>query len=225
MKNRLLSIVLATFFLPRIICAQSPEKPAQQEIQVKKGQYIRDTAEKTYGHHDFDGLIILYNHLAAGRATFSDNQRIMLPPIGQIFREAKMDPAYLEIIDELIAISTEYQDVARQYFEVASKADLKALRMKDDSGLIQVPVSEDTKSKAADLERRLTAVQKKLVSGLKKGHSSPNSLLRNLEGARGYLKTVASGMVDENCYDVDMVSQRLEHAFTNALIWTRENYQ
>ena len=40
-----------------------------------------------------------------------------------------------------------------------------------------------------------------------------------------FRKKVSSGEVDEHCYDVDMVSQRLGHALTNALIWTRESYR
>jgi hypothetical protein len=170
-------------------------------------------------------MIILYNNLAQGRATYSTDQLIKLPPIAQIFREAKMDPDYLVLIDEMISIATEYEDVQRQYSEIVGKLDLKAMQVEGNSGTIRVPISAETKAKATDLEKRLSVVREKLVSGLKKGHSKPNSFIGNLDGAKAYLKTVASGVVDENCYDVDMVSQRLGHAFTNALIWTRENYR
>ncbi|MEO5714375.1 MAG: hypothetical protein ABIT37_12885 [Luteolibacter sp.] len=224
-NNRLLFLALATLFLPVTLNAQTPAKPARHEMQVRKGRYIRDTAQEIYGHHDFEGMIVLYNNLGQGRSTYAADQLIKLPPIGQIFREAKMDPAYLEVIDEMIAIATEYLEVDRQYFEIVGKTDLKALQVEGRPGSIRVPVSEVTKAKAADLERRLGVTREKLVSGMKKGHSTPNSFLRNLDGARAYLKSVASGVVDENCYDVDMVSQRLGRAFTNALIWTRENYR
>ena len=212
-------------WIPGGLHAQTPSKSAWPEAQVRKGQYIRDTAQDAYGHHDFEGMIILYNNLASGRATYPSDQTVKLPPIGQIFRESKMEPAYLEVIDELILIATDYQAVSREYFEIVSKIDLVELRTKDHSGTIRVPVSDGTKAKATTLEKRLGLAQAKLVANLKSGHASPNAFLRNLEGARGYLKTVASGEVNENCYDVDMVSQRLGHAFTNALIWARENYR
>ena len=205
--------------------AQTPAKPARPETQVRKGQYIRDTAQENYGHHDFEGMIILYNNLAQGRATYSTDQLIKLPPVAQIFREAEMDPAYLVLIDEVIRIATEYQEVQRQYFEIVGKLDLKALRVDGNSETIRVPISAETKAKASDLEKRLGVVREQLVSSLKKGHSKPNSFIGNLDGAKAYLKKVSSGEVDENCYDVDMVSQRLGHALTNALIWTRESYR
>lgn len=205
--------------------AQTPAKPARPETQVRKGQYVRDTAQENYGHHDFEGMIILYNHLGQGRATYPADQLIKLPPIHQIFREANMDPDYLVLIDEMISIATEYQVVQRQYFEIAGKQDLKTLQADGDPGSIRVPVMAETKTKAAELEKRLGVVREKFVAGLKKGHTSPKSFLGNLEGAQDYLKGVARGVVDEDYKDVDMVSQRLGHAFTNALIWTRENYR
>ena len=188
--------------------AQTPAKPARPETQVRKGQYIRDTAQENYGHHDFEGMIILYNNLAQGRATYSTDQLIKLPPVAQIFREAEMDPAYLVLIDEVIRIATEYQEVQRQYFEIVGKLDLKALRVDGNSETIRVPISAETKAKASDLEKRLGVVREQLVSSLKKGHSKPNSFIGNLDGAKAYLKKVSSGEVDENCYDVDMVTQR-----------------
>lgn len=213
------------FCLALPLHAQTPVSPAKPELLVKKGQYIRDTAEQVYGNNDFDGLIILYNRLASGQATYSADQLVKLPPVGQIFREAKMDPAYLEVIDEMIAVATEYQRVSREFFETAGKHGLKDLQLKDKPGFIRVPVAPATLAKAAELERRLAAARSKLAANLKHGHAAPNAFLRNLDGASGYLKTVATGVVDENCYDVDMVSQRLGHAFSNALIWTRENYR
>ena len=225
MKIRLFILAWPMALISITSQAQTPAKPARPEMQVRKGQYIRDTAQENYGHHDFEGMIILYNNLAQGRATYSTDQLIKLPPIAQIFREAKMDPDYLVLIDEMISIATEYEDVQRQYSEIVGKLDLKAMQVEGNSGTIRVPISAETKAKATDLEKRLSVVREKLVSGLKKGHSKPNSFIGNLDGAKAYLKTVASGVVDENCYDVDMVSQRLGHAFTNALIWTRENYR
>ena len=225
MKIRLFILAWPMVLISITSQAQTPANPARREMQVRKGQYVRDTAQENYGHHDFDGMIVLYNHLPQGLATYSTDQLIKLPPIAQIFREAKMDSDYLVLIDEMISIATEYQVVQRQYFEIAGRLDFKTLQVAGNPGTIRVPVPAETQAKAAELEKRLGVVREKLVSGLKKGHAMPNSVLRNLDGARAYLKEVASGVVDENCYDVDMVSQRLGHAFTNALIWTRENYQ
>lgn len=225
MKIRPFLLVWSIVLISATTQARTPAKPARPEVQVRKGQYIRDTAQENYGHHDFEGMIILYNKLAQGRATYSSDQLIKLPPIHQIFREANMDSDYLVLIDEMISIATEYQEVHRQYFEIVGKLDLKALRVDDHSEAIRVPIPAETKAKASELEKRLGEVREKLVSGLKKGHATPKSLLGNLDGAKAYLKMVASGIVDENCYAVDMVSQRLGRALTNALIWTRENYK
>jgi hypothetical protein len=225
MKIRLFNLVWSIVLISTTTQAQTPVKPARPEMLVRKGQCIRDTAQENYGHHDFEGMIILYNNLAQGRATYSTDQLIKLPPIHQIFHEANMDSDYLVLIDEMISIATEYQEVQRQYFEIVGKLGLKAMQVEGNSGTIRVPISAETKAKAAELEKRLGVVREKLVPSLKKGHSKPNSFIGNLDGARAYLKEVASGVVDENCYDVDMVSQRLGRAFTNALIWTRENYK
>lgn len=225
MKIRLFNLVWSIVLISTTTQAQTPVKPARPEMLVRKGQYIRDTAQENYGHHDFEGMIILYNNLAQGRATYSTDQLIKLPPIHQIFHEANMDSDYLVLIDEMISIATEYQVVQRQYFEIAGKQDLKALQADGDPGSIRVPVMAETKAKAAELEKRLGGVREKFVAGLKKGHTTPKSFLGNLKGAQDYLKGVSRGVVDEDCKDVDMVSQRLGRAFTNALIWTRENYK
>jgi hypothetical protein len=106
-------------------------------------------------------MIILYNKLAQGRAAYSADQLIKLPPIHQIFREANMDSDYLVLIDEMISIATEYQEVHRQYFEIVGKLDLKALRVDVHSETIRVPIPAETKAKASELEKRLGVVKEK----------------------------------------------------------------
>lgn len=225
MHHPLLYFVITGLLFSMESYGQTPAKPAKSSVQVRRGEYVRDVAHNIYGHTDYEGVMAVYNHLPARVGTFPRKQLIQTPPIKQIFREAKMDPVYMELIDEMIAVGSEFLPLAREYFDVASKVDQKALRLDPQKDAVMLPVPEETKAKVAALEQRLTAAQKKFVSRLKKGHVLPKSFMMSLDNTRGLLKGIASGVVDENCKTVDEANQRLGSAFTNALVWTQEGYQ
>jgi hypothetical protein len=78
-----------------------------------------------------------------------------------------------------------------------------------------------TKNQVQDLKNATLLINKSIV-GLSKIENPPKKMIGQLKSVVKNLENLANGKSDGYGYDLDMVHQRLAHAFKNGMIWSRE---
>ena len=188
-----------------------PASSHQTRWTIQHGMTLHDIARKTYGHHAYVEMIVLYNGLDSAE-TLRIGDTIQTPELPELFRDIGLIPEYEKAFRRVFYVIAEYQQIIPEY--------LTAVRLsKESDGYIRIPepLAIRLNILASMLEKTVTEI-KQMTQEV---GNTPTMTLRQATNAAHGLRGLAQGrMIDVK--DLDMVTQHLAHVCVNAVAWSKE---
>lgn len=218
-------ILISILFLVLQSCKKEIEKPLQKDVQVKKTDikpniskvidsiktithkgYLGDVAHKYYGNKAYYLPLTKYNKLKDGYYLKKKTQ-IHIPSFSQMVKDTRLgiDSSVHKEIDLILQ--------ARELY-LKHERELRDLR----KGREPVILPKNIKK---DLEKATNLIDEAILL-LKKTNKPPKKMIGQLNSVALNLKRLSKGSNDGYGYDLDMVHQRLAHAFKNGMVWSRK---
>jgi hypothetical protein len=197
-----------------VVRTEDVPPPAAGSVIVDRGTNLRAIAAAAYGHERFSGFVATLNgipepeHIAAGIT-------LKTPSLSIAFRDSGLAPEYQPAINALAKACTDYRAAEPAYLAARSASGMT-------NGTFAIPGdSKATFVRCADAIDAAVAV----LRTAKPPHTVPQMTIDQFKKAADQIRELASGSIDGYGYDYDLVGQRFGLAFTNGLIWTRNQHR
>ena len=169
--------------------------------------YLGDVATKYYGNKAYYLPLAVYNNIEDGYR-IKKKIELHIPSFSAMVKDANLGlkPTIHKEADLILQ--------ARKMYLTHEK-ELWNLEKVERDKVIVPAITKQELLKASHLID-------KAITSLGKVKNPPKKMIGQLKSISKNLQNIAIGKVDENNYDLDMVHQRLAHAFKNGMIWSRE---
>lgn len=193
-----------------VVRTEDVPAPAKLEVKVQHGDNLRAIGAGAYGHERFSGFVARVNGIADPER-LAAGVTLKTPSLSVAFRDAGLSSQYQPAINVLSKACTDFHDV------------LPAFRTARHVGPVtngHFPISRahhDTFLKCA------TGIEAacRVLRDAKAPHAVPQKAINQFTEVARLLRELATGSVEPNGYDYDLVGQRFGLAFTNAMVWTQ----
>lgn len=197
-----------------VVAIDDVPAPALSQVTVQRGSNLREIASQAYGHERFSGFVATLNGIA-------DPERVpagavvRTPSLAAGFRDAGMAPEYQGAINCLAKACTDYYAVEGSYLTAR-----RASGVASGTFAISPDIRTTFERCAAMIEAALP-----VLNSARTPHAVPTMTIGQFQQAASQIRELASGAIDGYGYDYDLVGQRFGLAFTNALIWTKQQHR
>lgn len=199
--------------LPVVAIDEVPA-PELSQVTVQRGTNLREIGGRAYGHERFSGFVATLNGITDPERV-SAGAVLRTPSLAVAFRDAGLAPEYQAAINCLAKACTDYYAAEGAYL-TARRASGVA------SGTFAI--SPDIRT---TFERCATMIEAALpvLHSARSPHTVPTMTIGQFQQAASQIRELARGSIDGYGYDYDLVGQQLGLAFTNALIWTKQQHR
>ena len=177
-------------------------KLSRTKIIVHKG-YLGDIANKYYGNKAYYLPLAAYNNLKNGYY-LKEKTSINIPPLPKMLKDSILGTKPL-IHQEIEAILQAKDLFTKHEEELWQTIDNRQL----------------SKTQMQDLNKASQLIYK-TITDLSNLKNAPKKMIGQLKSVAINLDNLSNGKSDGYGYDLDMVHQRLAHAFRNAILWSIE---
>jgi hypothetical protein len=198
--------------LPTIAIADVPA-PAQLLVKIEQGSNLRSIGAAAYGHERFSGFVAAHNGIS-NPERITAGTMLKTPSLAEVFRDSGLDPTYQPALNVLAKACADYFETLPNYLRERRGSVIEA-------GKFQISPEIEAKflGYASDIAAALSVLRT-----VQPTQTVPTKAIAQFEQVNDYIRSLATGAVDDYGYDYDLVGQRFGLAFTNLLIWTQHEH-